>query len=590
MNKFLKSNLELIALFFLLSISLVIMTYSAVGDSLVFDELAHIPAGYSYVKYYDYRLNIEHPPLVKAFSGIPLLFLDLNFPLNSASWDNFNQWGIGNQFIFESRNNADKIIFLARLGPIFLTLILIFFIYICVKNLVGKRWALLPVFFIALSPNILAHGHYVTTDVGVSLFIFLAIYYFSKYINKPSLYLLFISALTFGFAQLAKFSALILVPIFIALAIICAFNNKKWMELFKNTLLVFLLGYLSVYGVYFLFSLNYPAEEQIKNTEFILGFSDPQRAETTHESCLKEDLGIKLKTKCALKITFIQMSGNKLARPMTQYLTGAWLVFKQSTLAHHPTFFNGNICDCGRWYYFPVLFLLKEPIPGLIFILLGLICGIYIFIKKVLKSEFKAFIDYIINHFTEFSFLFFIIIYGIYGIRSNLNIGVRHILPIIIPAYVLTTQAIKKIEINDIYKKILVIILIILYVFEVFAAFPYFLSYFNKLGKGMQGGYNYAVDSNYDWGQDLKRLATWVEDNNIDKISLSYFGAGNAKYYLGDKIDFWNSTYGNPNSKDFNLFVVSVHFLKQYPEDYLWLKNINSPDYRVGTSIFIYKL
>ncbi len=589
MNKFLKSNFESIALFSLLTVSLVMMIYSAVGDSLIFDELAHIPAGYSYVKYFDYRLNIEHPPLIKALSGIPLLFLNLKFPLNNASWENFNQWGIGNQFIFESGNDADRIIFWARLVPIFLTLLLIFFTYLCVKDLVGKRWALLPIFFLALSPNILAHGHYVTTDIGVSLFIFLAIYCFSKYIIKPSLYLLIISALTFGFAQLAKFSALILVPIFIALAIVYAFNNKQWMKLFKSTLLVFLFGYLLVYSVYFVFSLNYSADEQVKNTEFILGFSDLKRAETTRESCLKEDIGARLKTKCVLKKTFIQMSGNKLARPMTQYLTGAWLVFKQSTLAHHLTFFNGSICDCGRWYYFPVLFLLKEPISGLIFILSGLICGIYIFIRKVLKDGFKTFSNHIINHFTEFSFLFFIVIYGIYGIRSNLNIGVRHILPIIIPAYILATITIKKMKINDVYKKFLIIILIVLYSFEVFIAMPYFISYFNKFGKGVWGGYNYAVDSNYDWGQDLKRLAIWTKDNNVDKIFLSYFGAGNAKYYLGNKVDFWNNDQTIIGSKDFDLFAVSAHLLKQYPEDYFWLKSIDNPDYRVGTSIFIYK-
>ncbi len=577
------------ALLLLIACSLAMMVYAAIGDSLVFDELAHIPAGYDYVRYFDNRLNIEHPPLVKAFSAIPLLFLNLNFPVNETNRENFSQWGAGDKFIFDSGNDANAIIFLARLGPIILTLLLIFFTYFCAKDLIGKRWALLPAFFVALSPNILAHGHYVATDIGVSLFILLAIYYFSKYIAEPSKYLLLASALFFGLAQLTKFSALILIPIFILLAIIYAFSNRQWLRLFKNTVSVFLLGYLLVYGIYFLFSINYPAESQIKNTEFILGFLDSQRAQTTKESCSRENLGLIFKSRCIFKETFIKMSGNNAARPITQYLTGAWVVFKQSVLSHHLTFFNGTLCDCGRWYYFPVLAFLKEPIPGLIFILLGIIGGVTYFIKIKFKNI-KNLFNYVINHFTEFSLIFFVIVYGIYSMKSNLNIGVRHIFPILAPIYILAAQAVKKIEIKDFYKRVFIGILIFWYAIETFFAIPYFISYYNEFGGGLWKGYEYAVDSNYDWGQDLKRLAVWAKANNMNKMSLNYFGTGNAKYYLKDKFTLWNSKDGNPKGKGFDLFAVSVHFLKQYPENYYWLKNINNPDYRIGTSIFIYKL
>ncbi|MCR4323030.1 MAG: hypothetical protein NUV61_02995, partial [Candidatus Azambacteria bacterium] len=55
-------------------------------EAAVMDEIAHIPAGYSYVQYQDMRINPEHPPLLKDISGLPLLFLDLNFPETSAAW------------------------------------------------------------------------------------------------------------------------------------------------------------------------------------------------------------------------------------------------------------------------------------------------------------------------------------------------------------------------------------------------------------------------------------------------------------------------------------------------------------------------
>ncbi len=52
------------------------------------DELAHIPAGYGYVKFLDYRLNPEHPPLVKMIAALPLVFIHLNFPTDKAAWKN----------------------------------------------------------------------------------------------------------------------------------------------------------------------------------------------------------------------------------------------------------------------------------------------------------------------------------------------------------------------------------------------------------------------------------------------------------------------------------------------------------------------
>lgn len=123
-------------------------------ESAIMDELAHIPAGYGYVKYLDYRLNPEHPPLVKALAALPLLFQGLNFPTDSSYWKNDinSQWAVGTQFLYESGNNADQIIQWARILPMMLTLILILFVYIWSSELMGKWWALIPTILTAFSP------------------------------------------------------------------------------------------------------------------------------------------------------------------------------------------------------------------------------------------------------------------------------------------------------------------------------------------------------------------------------------------------------------------------------------------------------
>src|SRR3989344_2626653 len=168
------------------------------------DELAHIPAGYSYARYQDHRLNPEHPPLVKVLAGIPLLLQGLNFPTDQDSWqkDINGQWTAGSQFLYESGNDADRIISWARFGPILLTLLLIIAVYWFSKELMGRWWAFLPTFLTALSPTVLAHGHYVTTDIGATLGILVATATFIKYLESPSRKRLWLAGLAFGFAQL----------------------------------------------------------------------------------------------------------------------------------------------------------------------------------------------------------------------------------------------------------------------------------------------------------------------------------------------------------------------------------------------------
>src|SRR3989339_619590 len=86
-------------------------------DALTFDELAHIPAGYSYLTQKDYRVNPEHPPLVKDLSALPLLFLHLNFPQDKTVWTQpqapawWVQFDLGTEFLYRSANNPRVIIF-----------------------------------------------------------------------------------------------------------------------------------------------------------------------------------------------------------------------------------------------------------------------------------------------------------------------------------------------------------------------------------------------------------------------------------------------------------------------------------------------
>ncbi|MEK7553295.1 MAG: glycosyltransferase family 39 protein [Patescibacteria group bacterium] len=609
-----KNYINWILLVVIVLASFGLMLNASLQESATMDESAHIPAGYGYVKYLDYRLNPEHPPLVKALAALPLIFQNLNFPTDKSSWqtDINGQWVAGAQFLYESDNNADKIIQWSRLAPMLLTLILIIFIYLWGKELLGRWWALLPAFLFSLSPTVLTHGHYVTTDVGATLGIFCALYFFVKFLSTPSKKYLVFAGISFGIAQLLKFSSVLIIPFFIFLIIVfyireVAVSKKFFIQAFqyiKNIFIIFLIGYAVVYAVYFIFTINYPIEKQKSDTEITLtSFAD--RPTLAGENC---------KPMRCLADANIWMSGNKFLRPFAEYMLGVLMVIQRSS-GGNTGYFLGEVSASGWWYYFPILFILKEPIPSLILILIAFLFGIWNIIKKSIiqsvgwRTKFKILADYLALHFAEFSMLSFAVFYWLYSIKSPLNIGIRHILPTMPFIYILTVSAAKKIVNSSIIRKCLLAALFLWFALETLFATPYYLSYFNQFGNGIQNGYKNAVDSNYDWGQDLKRFKKFVDNppvgEKIEKIAIDYFGGGNPKYYLGDKVEYWQSSRDNPIYENIKWLAVSINTLQnatgklhpgqqRNPEDeYQWLqkiKNPHKPDYRVGTSIFIYKL
>jgi hypothetical protein len=53
---------------------------------------------------------------------------------------------------------------------------------------------------------------------------------------------------------------------------------------------------------------------------------------------------------------------------------------------------------------------------------------------------------------------------------------------------------------------------------------PNGLAYVNEFWGGTSRGYLRVSDSNYDWGQGLKQLAPWQQDQGLSSLQLWYFG------------------------------------------------------------------
>jgi len=506
----------------LLTIMFFLAFTSFLGDSVTMDELAHIPAGYSYLTQRNFRINPEHPPLIKDLAALPLLFLNINFPKDSSAWIGGvnEQWSFGWEFLYNSGNNPDQILFWARLPMVFFLIFLGWFIFRWIKKEFGNEVSLLVLTIFSFSPEFLAHGRLVTTDVGATFGVVISTYFWLIFLKNPSKKNIVLTGLIFGLALLFKFSLVLLVPFFGIITIIYAALKKE--SILKYLSLAFLIGIIGIIfvilPVYQFHILNYPPEKQLSDTRFILESSP---------------IG-------PLKNLCIWMADKPLIRALDHYLLGL-LMATQRTAFGNTVYFMDMISTSGWWYYFPIVYFLKVPLAFHILTLIAL--GFLLFsIEKPFWVETKKMKEeWILKHFTEFSMVVFLVIYWVTSISGKLNIGIRHILPVFPFTYILVSLGLNfglnKIKTSK-FKRAgvyLTIILVIFYISSSLNSYPYFLSYFNEIAGGSENGYKFVVDSNYDWGQDLKRLKKFVEEKKIAKIKVDYFGGGDVYYYLGDR-------------------------------------------------------
>ncbi|OHA01184.1 MAG: hypothetical protein A3B29_03730 [Candidatus Sungbacteria bacterium RIFCSPLOWO2_01_FULL_51_34] len=647
----------------ILFIMFIIMIASASGESAIMDELAHIPAGFSYVRHQDYRLNPEHPPLIKDLAALPLLFLRLNFPTDVPSWTTElnGQWTQGALFLYESGNNPDSILFWSRLPIMLLAVLFGWIVFAFTKNRFGNRAAFFALIFFAFSPTIIAHSRYVTTDLGAAFGFFIAITAFVLFLERPTLKNTLMVLAAFGVAQLLKFSLIIVLPVFLFVTgvwIVSLWRHhtnigKSFsfaLVTFGRVAFVLVASIIVVYPVYAFHVINYPAtslkadgtayttaeltaivglpEEiryealrqvplsQKRDTVYTLGSfaQGPDREGITCDPQAKISLGRRMR--CLAEFT-IWASDKPAWRPLAQYLLGIEMVLQRAA-GGNTTYFLGETSNGGWAYYFPVLYLLKEQLALHLLTLIALALALIQMLRG--RKSIGSLRHWITENLFEFTALCFIVLYWAYSIRSPLNIGVRHVLPTFPFIYILVSRQIDRwlapharisapaswrewlvglyeIHLKRLPKLLLVAALLLWMMARTITTFPNYLSYFNELAGGNEHGYEFAVDSNYDWGQDLKRLANFVRARDIPTIAVDYFGGGSPRHYLGGRFEPWWSAKGRPHG----YFAISATFrqgawgtpaegLTRSPDnDYEWLKPFR-PVAKAGDSLFIYKL
>jgi hypothetical protein len=173
---------------------------------------------------------------------------------------------------------------------------------------------------------------------------------------------------------------------------------------------------------------------------------------------------------------------------------------------------------------------------------------------------------------------------------SHIAIGLRYLLPIYPLLFIFVSKVLRFNGKGRTLLWVVLAALILWFTASSFSIYPHYLAYFNELVGGSDKGYKYLVDSNLDWGQDLKGLKKYMDDNDIGKIKLAYFGTAGPNYY---RISYRKVTEGEMHRYTPGIYAISATELQNaLVEDknrFSWIKKYKPKD-KIGYSIFIYEI
>ncbi len=529
------------------------MVLSSLSDSPYNDEQVHILAGLTYLNYKDLRTNPEHPPLAKLLSAasLKLFYRDLHFPYPREKYDQFNWLQPIADELF-SKNNPDKLHLTARFPLIILSLFFAGIIFLLVRKITGFLPAVIMLSLVSFEPNILAFGKGVVTDNAVAGFLavsFLMLYFF---LSSFKIKYWFFFSFFFFLALISKHTSLFFIPILFLSSIFYLVIAKKTIKKLAHFSLMFVLSilfcYLSLWCFYSLFS---PPSFFYHLMPDYAKLYDQVRPQWIIQLLRKNFLPYYYSYGLSYNLA-LGFFGQKA------FLLNKW--------GPH-----------NWWWFYPVTFFLKTPLIYL---------GFFVFsIFSLRKNKATVF----------FATIFFL--YLAYVCFSPLAIGIRVILPLTYIMLIIIGISLNSVLKSKKYNPYLISIIFIT-AFLRLSSFPNYLSHINGV-KIFFNKYDMMADTNYDWGQDIKRLAKYFKDKGITSIYFSSDAAVKPSLYqLKTKPIPYD--FENPKPKGWVALSVSARNFPVnvrdesgreggYEHPYSWLDRY--PIYQtIGETILIYYL
>lgn len=560
----------------LLVLHLALATAAAWNKSATFDEASHLANGYSIWATGDYRM-FPVGLATQRWMTLPLVVASVPGPATDHPvWHQASNWDYGRQILFESKLDGAKLLREARFMTSLLSAMLGLLTFVWARKLFGIAGGFVALTLYVLNPTVLAHGALVTLDMGASLAILAAMTSLWSVLQRFTYGRLALSTVVWGLAFCAKFSTLLIIPMGLILVLVRVFDGRAWDVPPSASKRLATIGAKSAYSavvvgahvvgvwlvIWALFGFqfdtfrDYPGDTR---TIYTGTFDDVAAAAPSYTGLLQFARRNRLLPEAYL-YSFADTVRSTEGR--FSYLDGWFGVY-------------------GFKSFFPLAFAYKTPLAVFGFLVLGLAAHTSRRMHQLNFEQREPLELLWEGAYHVLPLMVILVVYGGTAIFSGMNIGIRHILPVFAPLFILCglagewiTAAQRRFamrkqptatEPGDAASDAdatgaeapvsaaprelappaggpsladgtlrgmfaAVVVMFVLLVGEVAATFPNYLAYFNVASGGVSHGYRHLVDSSLDWGQDLPTLKTWLEEQGLGvgsdktRVYLSYFG------------------------------------------------------------------
>jgi hypothetical protein len=515
------------------------LSYSAVRTkSPTYDEPMHLLGAWVHRHVGDFRINMEDPPLWHYIAALPIGRDEIRFDPNEPFWremvgDYHRQWPYSHVRLYAdpsvdahalfNRSRAMMLLFGVATGVLLATVS---------WQLAGPVAAIVATALFAFDPTFLAHSPLLKNDVAITFFFLLLATLTWRVCLRANWLNTSLLALTCGAALTTKFSGVLVAPMLTFALLLRSLLPVPWTVLGRAlctpvkrllaSLLILLIcglvGYLSIWAAYgFRYRAVTDADTPLNFQRLTLDVAyfrllgrNPTDAPTS-DQLLAEPSDLVTDT-----VNFFNDR---------RLLPEAWLagfLFTHAYSQARSSFFLGEIQVVGTPVYFPVALLVKSPTGSVVALIAALVGGAWLLYRSRPKqpSGYLAILALGVPA----------LVYLAFALSAKLNLGVRHILPLLPFLFILAGVVSARFMVGR-KRQVTVAVLLLAVAIETVVAWPNYLAFFNAPSGGERGGLWLLGDSNLDWGQDLPALAAWQQRNPGVRLWLAYFGQADPARY-----------------------------------------------------------
>ncbi len=380
-----------------------------VRQSLIGDAAYHLLAGDQALRHGNNQLNLEHPPLIKLLAALPLLGEQpLSPPVGvDRAIDTSLELFADPERVRRARLRSRSLLAITFAVPLLA----------CCFAL-GSRWGGpraggVLALAVGLSFAVLPFLPVIQTDTAVTLGFVATALALLRYLDAPGPTRALIAGAALGLAMAAKHSGVLLLPSVLFVWLAAGGRSLAWGRLRPRLLDLALIALAPGAVLYLTYG--------VANRDY-----DPRLGRDTIQRYLGGEgmiTGQEMRRHAELLLGAERLDPN-----LAQWLTGLLGIRAQNRIGVYPSYAFGSVSSRGRWWYFPVVLLVKTPLPLLAASLAALAAWLA---RRRSPGKGAACLPSGGRRLAVTLLVLTTAIYLGVAVTSSYNLGVRHLMPIL---------------------------------------------------------------------------------------------------------------------------------------------------------------